>query len=133
MKNGLTYKGFIVHTEDNDYYLITKVNDIYFRIPVNESKNRLLEGYSCCVVYFRLFDGTQEIHINTGIDMDFDDVFLFIENQAMINLKGDITIEGIILNHDETTTMWGLVEEYYNLEIGRRKFEEFSEKKPFNN
>ena len=133
MNEEFTYKGFIC-TDGIKYRLVIKdsQNDKLFRtIPVTGSEDNFekINKFTAYVVCVKFFDGTEQLSMERGIDVNFVDIFISIKGYALIHAISKKTIFDIIKDdYLDTCNLWEFVDEYFDSEKGKKDFEKYTKK-----
>jgi hypothetical protein len=137
MVDKLTYKGFVC-TSGSIYRLIVKdsIDDRWFRtLPVNGRDEDFedLNDFTASIVCVKFFDGTEQISMQDAVENNFDDIFMSITRNALIKVIAEKSIFDIIsLDYKDMSKMWEFVDEYYNTDEGKKRFEEYVKKDVWN-
>lgn len=136
MNEDLTYKGFICLDSDETYVLVLRYNGEFLRLPlVNPSEDfDNVTNRSLSIVSLKVFDGTEQMKLDSPLLNNFEDFIVTIKSHATIQLEIESTAIKIIESNEENMLrMWEFVEEYYNSDTGSELFENFVKKDIWNN
>lgn len=133
-KKEWTYKGLVLLTDNTLRLIIKTDNNFYRTIPVS-SNNHLFEDlnyHNGKIVCVKFFDGTEQISLEKTIENEFEDVILSIETDALIEVnlfdKSESIFDVVKFDFKHMNKIWEIVEEYYQTDIGKERFEDFIEK-----